>query len=162
MESKADIHCTRGTSYICKEHSFVWPRMLLKFYKCHIGAWVKTCFFILEFMLTLTSPLCYDKNKSLITTISPRHHLSFNRYLDWSLNRYSGDPHDYTFIITFFVTCFILPLAVIIMCYSKMLCKLRKVSLVLLLEKSAVSDTLPWIKLHAITHLKYFSELYAI
>ncbi|XP_060782210.1 vertebrate ancient long opsin a [Neoarius graeffei] len=43
-------------------------------------------------------------------------------------NWYSGDPHDHTFIITLFVTCFILPLAVIILCYSKMLCKLRKVS----------------------------------
>lgn len=116
-------------------------------------------------MLTLTSLLCCEKNKSLLTTItkiSPHHYLSFNRHLVWSLNRYSGDPHDHTFIITLFVTCFILPLAVIILCYSKMLCKLRKVSLVLQLEKSSVLDTLPWIKLHAITHLKYFSELSAI
>ncbi|KAK2852494.1 hypothetical protein Q7C36_007695 [Tachysurus vachellii] len=43
-------------------------------------------------------------------------------------NWYSGDPHDHTFIITFFLTCFILPLAVIIVCYSKLLRKLRKVS----------------------------------
>ncbi|XP_043110640.1 vertebrate ancient long opsin a [Puntigrus tetrazona] len=43
-------------------------------------------------------------------------------------NWYSGDLHDHTFIITFFVTCFILPLGVIIVCYSKLLRKLRKVS----------------------------------
>ncbi|KAF7710295.1 hypothetical protein HF521_009167 [Silurus meridionalis] len=43
-------------------------------------------------------------------------------------NWYSGDLHDHTFIITFFLTCFILPLAVIIVCYSKLLRKLRKVS----------------------------------
>ncbi|XP_062851691.1 vertebrate ancient long opsin a [Trichomycterus rosablanca] len=43
-------------------------------------------------------------------------------------NWYSGDPFDHTFIITFFVTCFILPLGVIIVCYSKLLRKLRKVS----------------------------------
>ncbi|KAK1791804.1 hypothetical protein P4O66_013784, partial [Electrophorus voltai] len=43
-------------------------------------------------------------------------------------NWYSGDPHDHMFIITFFITCFILPLGVIIVCYSKLLRKLRKVS----------------------------------
>ncbi|TSK22639.1 Opsin-VA [Bagarius yarrelli] len=43
-------------------------------------------------------------------------------------NWYSGDPHDHTFIITFFLTCFIFPLTVIIVCYSKLLRKLRKVS----------------------------------
>ncbi|XP_076831305.1 vertebrate ancient long opsin a [Brachyhypopomus gauderio] len=43
-------------------------------------------------------------------------------------NWYSGDPHDQTFIITFFITCFALPLGVIIVCYSKLLRKLRKVS----------------------------------
>ncbi|XP_072534368.1 vertebrate ancient long opsin a [Salminus brasiliensis] len=43
-------------------------------------------------------------------------------------NWYSGDTHDHTFIITFFITCFILPLGVIIVCYSKLLRKLRKVS----------------------------------
>uniref|UniRef100_A0A3B1JCY8 Vertebrate ancient long opsin a n=1 Tax=Astyanax mexicanus TaxID=7994 RepID=A0A3B1JCY8_ASTMX len=43
-------------------------------------------------------------------------------------NWYSGDPHDHTFIITFFTTCFILPLSVIIVCYGKLLRKLRKVS----------------------------------
>ncbi|KAI4874896.1 hypothetical protein NFI96_034467 [Prochilodus magdalenae] len=43
-------------------------------------------------------------------------------------NWYSGDPYDHTYIITFFITCFILPLGVIIVCYSKLLRKLRKVS----------------------------------
>ncbi|XP_066534432.1 vertebrate ancient long opsin a isoform X2 [Hoplias malabaricus] len=43
-------------------------------------------------------------------------------------NWYSGNPHDHTFIITFFITCFILPLGVIIVCYGKLLRKLRKVS----------------------------------
>ncbi|KTF92891.1 hypothetical protein cypCar_00043184, partial [Cyprinus carpio] len=41
---------------------------------------------------------------------------------------YSGNVHDHTFIITFFTTCFILPLGVIIVCYCKLLRKLRKVS----------------------------------
>ncbi|XP_016110296.1 opsin-VA-like [Sinocyclocheilus grahami] len=45
-----------------------------------------------------------------------------------SLRRYSGDVQDHTFIITFFTTCFILPLGVIIVCYCKLLRKLRKVS----------------------------------
>uniref|UniRef100_A0A8C1YL28 Vertebrate ancient long opsin a n=1 Tax=Cyprinus carpio TaxID=7962 RepID=A0A8C1YL28_CYPCA len=43
-------------------------------------------------------------------------------------NWYSGNVHDHTFIITFFTTCFILPLGVIIVCYCKLLRKLRKVS----------------------------------
>ncbi|RXN04560.1 vertebrate ancient opsin-like protein [Labeo rohita] len=43
-------------------------------------------------------------------------------------NWYSGNFHDHTFIITFFITCFIFPLGVIIVCYCKLLRKLRKVS----------------------------------
>ncbi|XP_051503901.1 opsin-VA-like [Myxocyprinus asiaticus] len=43
-------------------------------------------------------------------------------------NWYSGSFHDHTFIITFFTTCFVLPLGVIIVCYCKLLRKLRKVS----------------------------------
>ncbi|XP_052469850.1 opsin-VA [Carassius gibelio] len=43
-------------------------------------------------------------------------------------NWYSGNFQDHTFIITFFTTCFIFPLAVIIVCYCKLLRKLRKVS----------------------------------
>ncbi|XP_030627104.1 vertebrate ancient long opsin a [Chanos chanos] len=43
-------------------------------------------------------------------------------------NWYSGNFSDHTFIITFFTTCFILPLSVIIVCYGKLLRKLRKVS----------------------------------
>ncbi|XP_026119129.1 opsin-VA-like [Carassius auratus] len=43
-------------------------------------------------------------------------------------NWYSGNLQDHTFIITFFTTCFIFPLAVIIVCYCKLLRKLRKVS----------------------------------
>lgn len=114
-------------------------------------------------MLTLTSPLCCDKNKSVITTItppptkiSPLHCVSFNKDLVWSLNRYSGDPHDHTFIITFFLTCFILPLAVIIVCYSKLLRKLRKVSLVLLLEKSNKIVCINWT---LCSYLMFYSEV---
>ncbi|XP_035255696.1 vertebrate ancient long opsin a [Anguilla anguilla] len=43
-------------------------------------------------------------------------------------NWYSGNPSDHGFIITFFCTCFILPLTVIIISYSKLMRKLRKVS----------------------------------
>ncbi|XP_028648476.1 vertebrate ancient long opsin a isoform X1 [Erpetoichthys calabaricus] len=43
-------------------------------------------------------------------------------------NWYSGDYFDHTYIITFFTTCFILPLAVIIVSYGKLMRKLRKVS----------------------------------
>ncbi|XP_017552144.1 vertebrate ancient long opsin a isoform X2 [Pygocentrus nattereri] len=43
-------------------------------------------------------------------------------------NWYSGDPYDHTYIITFFITCFVMPLGVIIVCYGKLLRKLRKVS----------------------------------
>ncbi|KAL7889803.1 hypothetical protein AOLI_G00020610 [Acnodon oligacanthus] len=45
-------------------------------------------------------------------------------------NWYSGDPLDHTYIITFFITCFVMPLGVIIVCYGKLLRKLRKVGLV--------------------------------
>ncbi|KAL7877971.1 hypothetical protein SRHO_G00046140 [Serrasalmus rhombeus] len=45
-------------------------------------------------------------------------------------NWYSGDPYDHTYIITFFITCFVMPLGVIIVCYGKLLRKLRKVGLV--------------------------------
>ncbi|XP_053164954.1 vertebrate ancient opsin-like [Hemicordylus capensis] len=43
-------------------------------------------------------------------------------------NWYSGDYSDRTFIITFFTTCFILPLLVILVSYGKLMRKLRKVS----------------------------------
>ncbi|XP_028844783.1 vertebrate ancient long opsin a [Denticeps clupeoides] len=43
-------------------------------------------------------------------------------------NWYSNSFSDHTFIITFFITCFILPLGVIIVCYTKLVRKLRKVS----------------------------------
>ncbi|MGH0130897.1 UNVERIFIED_CONTAM: hypothetical protein FKN15_044195 [Acipenser sinensis] len=43
-------------------------------------------------------------------------------------NWYSGNYFDHTYIITFFVTCFILPLGVIIVSYGKLMRKLRKVS----------------------------------
>ncbi|KAJ8373091.1 hypothetical protein AAFF_G00271460 [Aldrovandia affinis] len=43
-------------------------------------------------------------------------------------NWYSTDYYDHTYIITFFSTCFILPLAVIITSYAKLMQKLRKVS----------------------------------
>ncbi|XP_071780886.1 vertebrate ancient long opsin a [Centroberyx gerrardi] len=43
---------------------------------------------------------------------------------DW----YSTNITDHSYIITFFATCFILPLGVIIFCYGKLLRKLRKVS----------------------------------
>lgn len=45
-----------------------------------------------------------------------------------SLNRYSNNMTSHSYIITFFVTCFILPLGVIFFCYGKLLRKLRKVS----------------------------------
>ncbi|KAL4613028.1 vertebrate ancient opsin-like [Arapaima gigas] len=43
-------------------------------------------------------------------------------------NWYSSDYSDHTYIITFFTTCFILPLAVIVGSYGKLMQKLRKVS----------------------------------
>ncbi|CAM4710620.1 unnamed protein product [Leuciscus chuanchicus] len=43
-------------------------------------------------------------------------------------NWYSTDYYDHTYIITFFTTCFILPLGVIIISYGKLMQKLRKVS----------------------------------
>uniref|UniRef100_A0A4W6EV15 Vertebrate ancient long opsin b n=1 Tax=Lates calcarifer TaxID=8187 RepID=A0A4W6EV15_LATCA len=43
---------------------------------------------------------------------------------DW----YSTNMMDHSYIITFFATCFILPLGVIFFCYGKLLRKLRKVS----------------------------------
>ncbi|XP_034040297.1 vertebrate ancient long opsin a [Thalassophryne amazonica] len=41
---------------------------------------------------------------------------------------YSSSNTDHSYIITFFTTCFILPLGVIFFCYGKLLQKLRKVS----------------------------------
>ncbi|XP_030631208.1 vertebrate ancient long opsin b [Chanos chanos] len=43
-------------------------------------------------------------------------------------NWYSTDYSDHTYIITFFTTCFILPLALIVGSYGKLMQKLRKVS----------------------------------
>ncbi|XP_069467511.1 vertebrate ancient opsin-like [Ambystoma mexicanum] len=43
-------------------------------------------------------------------------------------NWYSGEYNDHTYIITFFTTCFILPLMVIFISYGKLMRKLRKVS----------------------------------
>ena len=45
------------------------------------------------------------------------------------LNRYSTNMIDHSYIMTFFATCFILPLGVIFFCYGKLLRKLRKVSM---------------------------------
>ncbi|KAM6203863.1 opsin-VA-like [Sarcoramphus papa] len=43
-------------------------------------------------------------------------------------NWYSGAYSDHTYIIAFFITCFIVPLAVILVSYGKLMRKLRKVS----------------------------------
>ncbi|XP_065118698.2 vertebrate ancient long opsin b [Paramisgurnus dabryanus] len=43
-------------------------------------------------------------------------------------NWYSTDYYDHTYIITFFTTCFIIPLGVIIISYGKLMQKLKKVS----------------------------------
>ncbi|KAM4636874.1 opsin-VA-like [Discoglossus pictus] len=43
-------------------------------------------------------------------------------------NWYSGNFNDHTYIITFFTTCFILPLLLIFVSYGKLMKKLRKVS----------------------------------
>uniref|UniRef100_A0A8C6LVT2 Vertebrate ancient long opsin a n=1 Tax=Nothobranchius furzeri TaxID=105023 RepID=A0A8C6LVT2_NOTFU len=69
---------------------------------------------------------------SFIWTFPPV--LGWNRYTvskigttcepDW----YSTNITDHSYIITFFTTCFILPLGVIFFCYGKLLKKLRKVS----------------------------------
>nr|BAK19957.1 VA long opsin [Chrysiptera cyanea] len=69
---------------------------------------------------------------SFIWTFPPV--LGWNRYTvskigttcepDW----YSTNMRDHSYIITFFTTCFILPLGVIFFCYGKLLRKLRKVS----------------------------------
>ncbi|XP_051815901.1 opsin-VA-like [Acanthochromis polyacanthus] len=69
---------------------------------------------------------------SFIWTFPPV--LGWNRYTvskigttcepDW----YSTNMTDHSYIITFFTTCFILPLGVIFFCYGKLLQKLRKVS----------------------------------
>jgi len=48
------------------------------------------------------------------------------------LLRYSTDYYDHTYIITFFITCFILPLGVIIISYGKLMQKLRKVGQILI------------------------------
>lgn len=45
------------------------------------------------------------------------------------MNRYSTNMKDHSYIITFFTTCFILPLGVIFFCYGKLLRKLKKVSM---------------------------------
>uniref|UniRef100_H2L4J0 Vertebrate ancient long opsin a n=1 Tax=Oryzias latipes TaxID=8090 RepID=H2L4J0_ORYLA len=69
---------------------------------------------------------------SFIWTFPPV--LGWNRYTvskigttcepDW----YSTNMSDHSYIITFFATCFILPLGVIFYCYGRLLRKLRKVS----------------------------------
>nr|BBN67177.1 P-opsin [Lethenteron camtschaticum] len=43
-------------------------------------------------------------------------------------NWYSGELHDHTFIMMFFTTCFIFPLAVIFFSYGKLIQKLKKAS----------------------------------
>nr|XP_032818534.1 pineal opsin isoform X2 [Petromyzon marinus] len=43
-------------------------------------------------------------------------------------NWYSGELHDHTFILMFFSTCFIFPLAVIFFSYGKLIQKLKKAS----------------------------------
>ncbi|KAM9365822.1 vertebrate ancient long opsin a [Pholidichthys leucotaenia] len=69
---------------------------------------------------------------SFIWTFPPV--LGWNRYTvskigttcepDW----YSTNSTDHSYILTFFATCFILPLGVIFFCYGKLLRKLRKIS----------------------------------
>lgn len=56
--------------------------------------------------------------------------------LFFSINRYSASSVDHSYIITFFTTCFILPLGVIFFCYGKLLRKLRKVSIDETIKKS--------------------------
>ncbi|KAG1954883.1 vertebrate ancient long opsin b [Pimephales promelas] len=69
---------------------------------------------------------------SFICTIPPV--LGWNSYTVSKIgttcepNWYSTDYYDHTYIITFFITCFILPLGVIIISYGKLMQKLRKVS----------------------------------
>ncbi|KAM9463032.1 vertebrate ancient long opsin b [Clarias gariepinus] len=69
---------------------------------------------------------------SFICTIPPV--LGWNSYTVSKIgttcepNWYSRDYKDHTYIIIFFVTCFILPLGVIIVSYGKLMQKLRKVS----------------------------------
>ncbi|XP_036402340.1 vertebrate ancient long opsin a [Megalops cyprinoides] len=69
---------------------------------------------------------------SFIWTIPPV--LGWNSYTTSKIgttcepNWYSGAYSDHSYIITFFFTCFILPLAVIIVSYGKLMRKLRKVS----------------------------------
>ena len=60
--------------------------------------------------------------QSVVTQWQMRH-----AYLT-CFQRYSTKLSDRIYIITFFFTCFILPLGVIIYCYGKLLGKLRKVS----------------------------------
>ncbi|TDH00869.1 hypothetical protein EPR50_G00174220 [Perca flavescens] len=69
---------------------------------------------------------------SFICTIPPV--LGWNSYTTSKIgttcepNWYSTSAIDHSYIIVFFITCFILPLGVIFYCYGKLLQKLRKVS----------------------------------
>uniref|UniRef100_A0A8C6YG81 G-protein coupled receptors family 1 profile domain-containing protein n=1 Tax=Naja naja TaxID=35670 RepID=A0A8C6YG81_NAJNA len=69
---------------------------------------------------------------SLIWTIPPT--MGWSSYTPSKIgttcepNWYSGEYNDHTFIITFFTTCFIMPLLVILGSYGKLMQKLRKVS----------------------------------
>lgn len=45
-----------------------------------------------------------------------------------SVNRYSTNREDHSYIITFFSTCFIMPLGLIFYCYGRLLRKLQTVS----------------------------------
>ncbi|XP_070608545.1 opsin-VA-like isoform X3 [Erythrolamprus reginae] len=69
---------------------------------------------------------------SLIWTIPPT--MGWSSYTPSKIgttcepNWYSGEYNDHTFIITFFITCFIMPLLVILGSYGKLMRKLRKVS----------------------------------
>ncbi|XP_015669458.1 vertebrate ancient opsin-like [Protobothrops mucrosquamatus] len=69
---------------------------------------------------------------SLIWTIPPT--MGWSSYTPSKIgttcepNWYSGEYNDHTFIITFFTTCFIMPLLVILVSYGKLMRKLRKVS----------------------------------
>lgn len=72
------------------------------------------------------------------------------------LNRYSTNMIDHSYIITFFTTCFILPLGLIFFCYGKLLRKLRKVSMSLIYLMNAAQC---WILLCSFT-CDYISPVY--
>ncbi|CAJ0966587.1 unnamed protein product [Ranitomeya imitator] len=77
----------------------------------------------------IPQPLCY-----MIPCIQVPIRVSFQEVrfyipsVDEHLRQYSGEIQDQTFIITFLMTCFVLPLILIFVSYGKLMRKLRKVS----------------------------------